>query len=72
MAIAAGGDHSLALKNDGTVWAWGQNAEASWATAPPPTAATPVQVSSLSGVTAVAAGGHSLARQDDGTVWAWG
>ena len=25
IAIAAGGEHSLALRNDGTVWAWGSN-----------------------------------------------
>ncbi len=25
IAIAAGGNHSLALKRDGTLWAWGYN-----------------------------------------------
>ena len=34
---------------------------------------TPVKVSNLSNVTAVAGGGyHSLAMKSDGTVWAWG
>jgi Regulator of chromosome condensation (RCC1) repeat/IPT/TIG domain len=38
-----------------------------------PCSATPVAVSNLSGVVAVAGGeGHSLALLEDGTVWAWG
>ena len=61
-AIAAGGDHSLALKDDGTVAAWGEDTFGQ--------ADVPV---SLTAVTAIAAGGsHSLALKDDGTVAAWG
>jgi hypothetical protein len=63
-AIAAGGSHSLALKNDGTVMAWGDNYYSQ--------ATIPV---GLSGVTAIAAGwSYSLALKNDGTVvvFGWG
>ena len=61
-AIAAGGDHNLALKSDGTVVAWGWNAFGQ--------AAVPAD---LANVIAVAAGSaHSLALKSDGTVVAWG
>jgi hypothetical protein len=72
-AVAAGFEHSLALKNDGTVWAWGMNEWGQLGDGTTSYRYTPVQVQDLSGITAIAAGsGYSLAVKNDGTVWAWG
>ena len=72
-AIAGGYSHSLALKKDGTVWAWGNNDYGQLGDGTEIDRATVVQVSGLSGITAIAGGySHSLALKNDGTVWAWG
>ena len=72
-AISAGGSYSLALKDDGTVWAWGNNEFGQLGDGTNTDSSTPVQVSDLDGVKGIAAGGaHSLALKDDGTAWAWG
>jgi alpha-tubulin suppressor-like RCC1 family protein len=61
-AVAAGWEHSLALKSDGTVIGWGKAADGR--IRPP---------SGLTGVTAIAAGDeHSLALKSDGSVVGWG
>ena len=71
--IAAGGDHTVALKTDGTVWAWGSNGDGQLGDGTNTDRLRPVQVSGLSNVSAVAAGNvHSFALKNDGTVWAWG
>ena len=75
IAVAAGGRHTLALKSDGTVWAWGYNYYGQLGRAPYnfTDSSTPVQVSGLTDVIAIAAGGkRSMALKKDGTVWAWG
>jgi alpha-tubulin suppressor-like RCC1 family protein len=60
VAVAAGAQHNLALRRDGTVVAWG----AAGLTNVPP---------GLSNVVAISAGGdHSLALKADGNVVAWG
>ena len=67
--------HSLALKTDGTVWAWGNNpfGQLGNGTTSGATTATPVQVTGLTGASAIAIGYyHSLALKSDGTVWTWG
>ena len=72
-AIAGGGDHSLALKNDGSVVAWGDNQLGQLGNGNNIASNTPVQVSGLTDAEAIATGGnHSLALKSDGTAWAWG
>lgn len=71
--ISAGGWHSAALKNDGTVWTWGWNLEGQLGDGSTTDKTVPTQVPSLSGVIKIAAGTyHTLALKNDGTVWAWG
>ncbi|MBZ4398365.1 MopE-related protein [Myxococcus sp. AS-1-15] len=73
-AISANGNFSLALGQDGRVWAWGQNASGQVGTGALSTAeATPRQVNSLPTIRAIAAGhNHALALDADGKVWGWG
>ena len=71
--ISAGEAHSLALKADGTVWAWGCNTNGRLGDGTQTHSHTAIQVTGLSGITDIAAGGrHNLAIKNDGTVWAWG
>ena len=71
--VSARGGYSLALKSDGTVWAWGNNQYGQLGDGTTESSSTPVQVSDLSNVIAIAAGNDlSLALKSDGTVWAWG
>ncbi len=71
--IAAGDQHSLAIRSDGTVWAWGRNNYGRLGDGTTTHRLTPVQVVGLTEVVAIAAGfDHSLAVRQDGTVWAWG
>lgn len=72
-AIAAGGDHSLALLNNGTVMAWGENTYGELGNGTTTMSDVPVAVKGLTGVVAIAAGEeHSLALLSNGTVMAWG
>jgi alpha-tubulin suppressor-like RCC1 family protein len=73
ISIAAGAGHSIALRNDGTVWAWGNNIDGQLGNGSTVNSNLPVQVSGLSGMTAISAGWlHSVALRSNGTVWAWG
>jgi alpha-tubulin suppressor-like RCC1 family protein len=75
VAAAAGGYHSLALKSDGSLWAWGDNTEGQLGNNTLSLIPIPVIEGGfpMTGVAAVAAGVlHSLALKTDGSLWAWG
>ena len=76
VAVAAGWDHSLALTRDGSVYAWGSRSHGQVGDGVRKTGsplASPVKISGLPKILAIAAGGHhSLALSEDGTVYAWG
>ncbi|MCA0971506.1 Ig-like domain-containing protein [Halobacillus litoralis] len=65
-------NHNLALDEEGTVWAWGEN----WGGQMPVSFAftkTPYEVEGLPKIKGIATGSsHSLALDEDGGVWAWG
>jgi len=72
-AIAAGLDYTVALRNDGTVWAWGYNWAGQLGDGTTTNRSTPVQVQNLSNVTAITTGNEfAVALRNDGTVWGWG
>ena len=78
--VAAGEEFSLALRSDGTVWAWGRNDRGQLGNGAPSYSpvSVPVKVAGLSQVTGISAGSDSaLAAEASGisaitSVWAWG
>ena len=76
--IEAGERYALALRQDGTVWAWGVRDDGAIGDGEPTTlrplsAIGPVQVPGLEGITRIAAGRtHNLALRRDGHVMSWG
>ncbi len=76
--IEAGGKHAMALRKDGTVWAWGSRDNAAIGDGKPTTlrplrAIGPTRVSGLEGITQIAVGySYNLALGSDGRVWSWG
>ena len=75
VAVDAGAVHSLAVRVDGTIWAWGNNASGQLGSGGGPGAysVTPIQVPGIGGAVAVAGGWHqSHAIASDGTLWSRG
>lgn len=77
VAVAAGYDHTLALGEDGTVWAWGDNTYGQLGNKTVRSRSKPARVMNgsepLDDIVAVAAGrGLSYALSAQGEIWSWG
>jgi alpha-tubulin suppressor-like RCC1 family protein len=78
VSVKTGFYHSLALRDDGTVWAWGNNGGGYLGDNTTINRPYPVQVLGpggvgyLTDVVAISTYGECFAVKSDGTVWAWG
>jgi alpha-tubulin suppressor-like RCC1 family protein len=72
-AAAAGESHVLAVREDGTLWAWGHNSSGQLGDGTNTSRNVPVQVGRGADWEVVSAGRiASLAIRTNGTLWAWG
>lgn len=73
VSLATGAGHCLALRNDGVLFAWGQNNNGQIGEGTLVNVPTPVQVGTNQNWTAIATGAFSsMGIQSDGSLWHWG
>lgn len=73
VTVSAGGEHACALRDDGSVWCWGQNDVGQLGDGTTTSRDEPVRVTGVVGAVGITAGrSHSCAAVDDGTVRCWG
>ena len=73
IALSGSATHTLALKADGSVWAWGSNQYGQLGEGSVADHQVPFQVPGLNNIVAVAAGNRfSAVLRSDGTVFSWG
>ncbi len=71
--VDSGGLHSVGIKSNGSLWAWGYNSSGQLGDTTTTDRYSPVQVGSDFSWRSVSTGGiHTLAIKADGTLWAWG
>ena len=71
--ISAGHDHTIAIKNDGTLWAWGWNTSGLMGDGTINNKSIPTQIGVANNWLDVSEGEtHVIALKTNGTLWAWG
>ena len=72
-AVAAGYSHTVAIKKDGTLWAWGYNGYGQLGDGTTTPRLIPVRIGTGTNWASVSAGYYqTVAIKSDGTVWSWG
>jgi uncharacterized protein (TIGR03437 family) len=73
VAVMGGQSYSLALKGNGTVWSWGDNAYGELGNGSYTNSSVPAQLNGLTGIVKIAGSAqYTVALKIDGTVWSWG
>ena len=73
LRVSSGGNHTLGIKTDGTLWAWGSNDNGQIGDGTLIDRPLPVQIGTANDWAFISGGSfHSLAIKNNGTLWAWG
>ena len=73
LKIGAGSQHSIVLKEDGTLWSFGANGFGQLGNGDTVTVTSPIQVNTDTDWTDISVGHtHSIAKKSNGTLYAWG
>jgi alpha-tubulin suppressor-like RCC1 family protein len=73
VTIATGRDHTVAIKSNSTLWAWGDNSEGQLGLGDTADRFVPTQVGADNSWSYIAAGSyHTVVIKSNGTLWAWG
>ena len=72
--IAAGKNHTVAIKSDGTLWAWGENEYGQLGDGTTIDKSVPTQeISKATDWSSISTrGSHTVAIKNNGTLWSWG
>ncbi len=72
-SVRAGDGHCLALKNDNTLWAWGNNYYGNLGNGTNINENVPIQIGSSNNWKDIGlSAAHSIALKEDNTLWSWG
>jgi alpha-tubulin suppressor-like RCC1 family protein len=74
LAVSAGGNHTIAVRTDGSIWVWGSGDHGRLGTGNTAGVNTPTRIegTSTDWQTVSAGGSYTLAVRTGGTLWAWG
>jgi alpha-tubulin suppressor-like RCC1 family protein len=71
--VSAGASHTVAIKTDGTLWAWGNNEQGQLGDGTTIYKNIPTKINTANNWQTIATGGNNtIAIKTDGSLWAWG
>ena len=72
-SVVVGGEHTIGIKSDGTLWGWGLNSNGQLGNGTNVSSNIPIQIGTDDDWISVSAGyNFTLALKSNGTIWGWG